>query len=289
MVLAVQSLSMLRAAYGDARAHALLGNIPARVTFRPGDTLSAAELSRDVGQSTYVSQHFAQAGSSFTQTQQPLLAEHHARSMDERHVIVRLPGLPPIAAWRVGPLDVPGGPYRYGLRTPPLPEPPSEARRVPDTPDGVSAPHPPQILNSNGQYPAENDLTPARPLHAEWTQGDADSTNVFERLPADFGARVNVTPECWLWTGATSKGYPVYGRNKRGAHVVMFEASMGRQVRPGYEVDHLKPPDGPCTSELCVRPDHLQLLSAAEHRRVTAQRTRWRKQQVQALIDDALS
>jgi hypothetical protein len=67
---------------------------------------------------------------------------------------------------------------------------------------------------------------------------------------------------CQEWAGAkTSNGYgsrwsPVHV--VKSAHVVAFEAVHG-VVPPGYVVHHL------CENKLCVRLDHLQLLSWAEH------------------------
>lgn len=73
---------------------------------------------------------------------------------------------------------------------------------------------------------------------------------------ARFWDKVEKTPMCWLWLGATSKGH---GRitidyQTRGAHVVSWEMVNG-PVPDGLELDHL------CRNRACVNPAHLETVT----------------------------
>jgi hypothetical protein len=75
----------------------------------------------------------------------------------------------------------------------------------------------------------------------------------FHRTSEDrFWAKVRKTETCWLWTGATAKGYGVFGvdRRMRMAHRIALEFS-GIAVPAAGVVCHR------CDTPLCVRPDHL--------------------------------
>ena len=68
---------------------------------------------------------------------------------------------------------------------------------------------------------------------------------------------------CWEWTGARSNGYgnvEVANRKRRGAHRVIYELLVGA-VPDGLELDHL------CRNRGCVRPDHLEPVTASENNR----------------------
>jgi hypothetical protein len=68
-----------------------------------------------------------------------------------------------------------------------------------------------------------------------------------------IAAKIDRTPDCWVWTGASSRGYgqvSVAGRI-RPAHVVVYEALVG-PVGEGLQLDHL------CRNRLCVNPAHLE-------------------------------
>lgn len=68
-----------------------------------------------------------------------------------------------------------------------------------------------------------------------------------------------VDPEtgCWVWTGA--KGAGGYGRVAgRAAHRMMYELMVG-PIPPRCHVHHI------CRNVLCVNPDHLEVLTSAEH------------------------
>lgn len=83
-----------------------------------------------------------------------------------------------------------------------------------------------------------------------------------------FWRFVTKTPDCWTWTGATYKSRGGYGSfyfdGKRGkAHHFL----VGRPVK-GHHWHHR------CGNVLCVRPEHLELLSISEHSRMTCEK-RW--------------
>jgi hypothetical protein len=81
-----------------------------------------------------------------------------------------------------------------------------------------------------------------------------------------FWDRVEKTEGCWIWMGAhRAGGYGSVIRNGRQnyAHRFAFEQTVGA-IPEGYHVHHR------CGNKLCVRPDHLGLVTAGEHRRITA-------------------
>lgn len=90
-----------------------------------------------------------------------------------------------------------------------------------------------------------------------------------------FWPKVDKTPSCWLWTGATGNaGYPVF-RGEGGVNVPAYRFAYEELVGPipeGLELDHL------CRTPLCVRPDHLEPVTHAENMaRVAAHRARLRE------------
>jgi hypothetical protein len=81
-----------------------------------------------------------------------------------------------------------------------------------------------------------------------------------------FWDRVEKSDGCWLWKGAhRAAGYGIVIRNGRQtyAHRYAFEQAHG-PIPEGYHVHHR------CGIKLCVCPDHLELVSAGEHARITA-------------------
>lgn len=81
-----------------------------------------------------------------------------------------------------------------------------------------------------------------------------------------FWDRVEKTEGCWLWKGAhRSGGYGSVIRNGRQvyAHRFAFEQTAGA-IPEGYQVHHR------CGNKLCVRPDHLELLTPPDHARLDA-------------------
>lgn len=88
---------------------------------------------------------------------------------------------------------------------------------------------------------------------------------------ARFWAKVEKTADCWIWQGnkvKTSAKGNLYGRmsiGPKGANKLWYAHILsvvidGREIPPGYEVDHL------CFNTLCVRPDHLEVVTAKENR-----------------------
>jgi hypothetical protein len=65
---------------------------------------------------------------------------------------------------------------------------------------------------------------------------------------------------CWFWMGAVSKGYGNFSIKAEGfqAHRVSFHLFNGPLLQ-GLQIDHL------CRNKLCVRPDHLEQVSAREN------------------------
>lgn len=65
-----------------------------------------------------------------------------------------------------------------------------------------------------------------------------------------FWAKVEITPDCWNWTGAKNeKGYGMFKPHR--AHRVSYQWLFG-ELAPGVLLDHT------CHNKACVRPDHLR-------------------------------
>ena len=75
-----------------------------------------------------------------------------------------------------------------------------------------------------------------------------------------FWAKVNKTDECWLWTAATARGYGKFWSGERlvYAHRWAYENLVG-EIPPTLTLDHL------CRVRLCVRPAHLEVVTAVEN------------------------
>ena len=74
-----------------------------------------------------------------------------------------------------------------------------------------------------------------------------------------FWKKVEKTPGCWLWTGATNGRYGHMGRGGRGAghvyvHRLAYELLVG-PIPEGLTIDHL------CENPLCVNPAHLTVAT----------------------------
>ena len=71
---------------------------------------------------------------------------------------------------------------------------------------------------------------------------------------------------CWLWVGGRqARGrYGAFsldgGKHQIAAHRFAFETANG-PIPVGHQIDHL------CRNTLCVRPDHLEAVTAAENGR----------------------
>ncbi|SBV27567.1 HNH endonuclease [Micromonospora krabiensis] len=78
------------------------------------------------------------------------------------------------------------------------------------------------------------------------------------------------TDECWLWTGPQNlAGYGSFGvgrGSKRNAHRWLWEQINGR-ASPKLHLDHL------CRNRLCVRPEHMELVTHSENIRRGARST----------------
>lgn len=78
-----------------------------------------------------------------------------------------------------------------------------------------------------------------------------------------FLSKVQITEECWLWTGAANgNGYGHISINKKPvkAHRLSYELHKG-SIPTGLVIDHL------CRNRRCVRPDHLEAVTQKENLR----------------------
>lgn len=110
--------------------------------------------------------------------------------------------------------------------------------------------------------------------YARWRRHGStdDHKNQWHGAPSErerFEARINRTPTCWLWTGPPNNaGYGTARLNGKplGAHVIAVLLD-GRSIPAGMEPDHL------CTVRLCVRPNHLEVVTHAENLRRARRRS----------------
>ena len=84
----------------------------------------------------------------------------------------------------------------------------------------------------------------------------------YASLADRFGAKVNKSGECWIWTGAR-KSPTGYGSIRlQGRQLLAHRVSLqlaGVDVPDDMTVDHL------CANKGCVRPDHLEVVSRGEN------------------------
>ncbi len=72
----------------------------------------------------------------------------------------------------------------------------------------------------------------------------------------DFFERCSPEPNsgCWIWLGATSKGYPCIRRRPSPTirvHRLVLAEKLGRPIRSGFHALHI------CDVTLCINPAHL--------------------------------
>jgi hypothetical protein len=76
-------------------------------------------------------------------------------------------------------------------------------------------------------------------------------------LEERFWDKVERTETCWLWTGATRRGYGHLFPNKV-AHRLAYEWLVG-PIPDGLTLDHL------CGVKRCVNPSHLEAVTIGEN------------------------
>lgn len=96
-----------------------------------------------------------------------------------------------------------------------------------------------------------------RNYYAKYISGHRPKSDPLQR----FWAKVDKAGDCWLWTGATaSHGYGHFwdGRVFILAHRYSLVIAQ-RLTDPSLHVDHL------CRNRICVRPEHLELVTQGEN------------------------
>lgn len=75
-----------------------------------------------------------------------------------------------------------------------------------------------------------------------------------------FFGYVDTSTGCWTWQGQTTNGYGRFSVGQRNlyAHRFAFEFFNG-PIPDDYEIDHL------CLERSCVRPSHLEAVTAHEN------------------------
>lgn len=88
-----------------------------------------------------------------------------------------------------------------------------------------------------------------------------------------FLEKVTITDHCWLWTGAAAggRGGDPYGvfwvpDTMTYAHRTAYEQFVG-PIPEGLQIDHL------CSVRLCVKPTHLEPVTAEENTRRAIERS----------------
>lgn len=99
--------------------------------------------------------------------------------------------------------------------------------------------------------------------YARWkTHGDPEHTEWSKTTEDRFWEKVRITPYCWEWLGARSKGhgviYLVEDRSMSKAHRYSYELVHGK-VEATYFIDHW------CRNRGCVNPAHLRLATVKEN------------------------
>lgn len=88
------------------------------------------------------------------------------------------------------------------------------------------------------------------------------------RTEERFWNQVDQSGNCWIWTGHENGRYGRF--NPRDTHVYAHRYSYelaGGSIPDGMTIDHL------CRNTLCVRPEHLEVVTLAENiRRAAAAR-----------------
>ena len=75
-----------------------------------------------------------------------------------------------------------------------------------------------------------------------------------------FWAKVEKSDGCWIWTGSSMRAYGKFWDGLRAvpAHRWAYEEAVG-PIPEGMTLDHL------CRVPRCVRPDHMEPVSAVEN------------------------
>jgi len=76
-----------------------------------------------------------------------------------------------------------------------------------------------------------------------------------------FWNKVDITENCWLWTGALiGNGYAQHGTypNAQLVHRISYRYHIG-EIKDGMQIDHL------CKVRNCVNPDHLEQVTQQEN------------------------
>jgi hypothetical protein len=82
-----------------------------------------------------------------------------------------------------------------------------------------------------------------------------------QQLQDRFWPKVDQTDSCWVWQGSyTNQGYGTIRTNRKAnlAHRLAYIWCVG-PIPDGLTIDHL------CRNRGCVRPDHLEPVTAAEN------------------------
>ncbi len=105
-----------------------------------------------------------------------------------------------------------------------------------------------------------------------------------QSVEARFWAKVQKTSTCWLWQGATSRGYGIFWDGKRlvRSHRYAYELLVG-PIPAGLTIDHQ------CRVHNCVRPAHLEPVTRGENVLRGDGPTAWHARKIHCLRGHSLS
>ena len=108
-------------------------------------------------------------------------------------------------------------------------------------------------------------------MHLKRVRRNGTPAGVNKRRPSGMSvqdwyfSQVLKTDTCWVWQGTSMP--------KRGGYGVFYDANQGKKIRAHHYLVPLIPTDGAkmeydhlCRNVLCVRPEHLELVTATENR-----------------------
>lgn len=272
---ALQSVTQLEAALGEARAQSVLESMHSAVYFRPSSQQAAADLSERIGQTTTLlggsSRMPGPYGMGFSVTESlqesawPLVPPHDLLTLPDAACVVLARGVPPVILERADARVDPELAERMGRMPPPiepLPEPPL-----------------PFVNNGHNRQPIPRGTTTTTTTTMDGERGWLlEDVVVVEDESAGRGGRVVTELEvavrreigppdnqgCRRWLGSFDEdGYPrltrVVAGKRSGMHRRLYEIEHDEVLDRSFEVHHT------CLHGWCMEGSHLVKLTHAEH------------------------
>jgi len=82
--------------------------------------------------------------------------------------------------------------------------------------------------------------------------------------PDAFWSKVNKTEKCWLWNGPiNADGYGIFNYSS-----LVYKAHAYSLKLVGIKIPRGWTPHHRCEVKICVNPDHIEIMTRAEHARL---------------------